>query len=648
MSVQAGIWNFCGGPIDGILLEKIGNGLARHAPDSASTFLDGSIGLLYRPFHRNMDSRRESQPHVTPAKNVITWEGRLDNREALAAMLPLRPISGCTDVDIVGAAFDQWGPTCFQKFVGDWAFAGWNPAVKKLTLAIDYMAIKHLYYYRTSDAIIWCSDLETLVLELRDQFRLDDLYVAGYLSHAPAPGHTPYLDIRTVEPGHFVEIHHGVPSSLCYWYLDPEATTCHKTDAGYEEHFRHMFRQAVSRRLRSDAPILADLSGGLDSSSIVCMADDIIAKVGAGTPRIDTYSHYDLGEPDGDDLQYVKIVEKKRGREGHRLNIGNYPNSILPERSSFFVAPGRVGYSPELRQDHLRIWERGGYKTSLSGVGGDELLGGVPDPGPELADLLVQGRFLNFARQTAAWSLVKRMPWIHLAIRAIALLAPSQIRALCTHEGAVAPWIHRGFAKKWRLSLRQLGPSGSYGTRLPSRQEFARTVAALARTQASELTCTSGLGEKQYPYLDRDLVEFLFSIPREQLIRPGQRRSLMRRALCGLVPDEILSRRTKGTVSRRPLVALAQDWRELEKILDSPLVAQFGYVDKLTFLNALLGAKSGNIPQLLPLLRALSLELWLRDVTERGLVRPPAGGVADHESVRSGFFENDSAQWERM
>jgi asparagine synthase (glutamine-hydrolysing) len=225
-------------------------------------------------------------------------------------------------------------------------------------------------------------------------------------------------------------------------------------------------------------------------------------------------------------------------------------------------------------------------------------------------------------RQVTAWSLVKRRPWIHIALRAAALLAPVPIQARLMKEAEPAPWITAAFGKSFRLSLRQLGPVDRFGFWLPSRQTCARTAVAMSRLMAQSDDSIAGR-ETHYPYLDQDLVGFVLSVPREQLIRPGQRRSLMRRALRSVVPDEILSRRTKGTIARRPLQAVATDWKELDKLLDSSLSAQCGYVNQWQFRDALLKAKQGDAPQLVRLLQTLSFEFWLQQLARRNLVRLP-------------------------
>jgi asparagine synthase (glutamine-hydrolysing) len=139
----------------------------------------------------------------------------------------------------------------------------------------------------------------------------------------------------------------------------------------------------------------------------------------------------------------------------------------------------------------------------------------------------------------------------------------------------------------------------------------------MASTPPSILCCE----ERRYPYLDRELVEFLASIPAEQLLRPGERRSLMRRALAHLVPKEILERKTKQVSVRRYMVALDSHWRDIETLLGSSLVAGREVADSQLLWQALHAARNGHAPQLIRLLRILAVELWLRDMRDRRIVR---------------------------
>jgi asparagine synthase (glutamine-hydrolysing) len=625
MSIQAGIWQLDDAPADQKLLARLSQDAAQFGPDGETIRVDGPTAMLHRPFHTTQEARLERQPYVTARGSVITWDGRLDNRDELASLLGIAPKSQWTDVALVALAFDRWASGCFSKLVGDWAICVWEPGDRTLTFAVDYMAVRHVYYYLSKTRLIWCSHLAPLVLNAGERFTVDDEYLAGYMALSQEPDYTPYKQIRAVRPGHFARVCNGSVSVHAYWAPNPKVRIHYKTDAEYEEHFRDVFRQAVRRRLRSNAPVLAELSGGLDSSSIVCMADDILNHEGAQTPRLDTLSYYDLSEPQGDDLPFLTKVQKKRGRKGHIFDVQKYPNSLFPHLASFQVTPGGLGGSSQAEEDYLRMWNGGGFKVLLSGIGGDEMLGGVPDPSPELADLIVRLRPLRFAKRTAEWSLVKRRPWIQLAFQAALLLAPAKLQARLSTLCEVAPWMEPRFAKHVGLPVRQLGATERFGFWLPSRQQCAQTVALMSWQMAA--TREAGGEERRYPYLDQNLVEFLIAIPREQLLRPGERRSLMRRALIGIVPPEILARRTKATSARRPMRALENDWSRLESLFDSPLATvRLGYFDESKFREAFTDAKSGKAPQLVRLLRALALEFWMRDAGQRGLIHLAAAG----------------------
>src|SRR5580692_3164246 len=127
MSVQAGVWNFDGKPVDRRLLTQFTESLKNQGPDGESCYVAGSTALLYRPFHTTLESRREKQPHRSGRGFVITWDGRLDNGHDLIAELGLQRETSPTDVAVVAAAFDRWETDSFRRLIGDWAVSIWKP-----------------------------------------------------------------------------------------------------------------------------------------------------------------------------------------------------------------------------------------------------------------------------------------------------------------------------------------------------------------------------------------------------------------------------------------------------------------------------------------------------------------------------------------
>jgi asparagine synthase (glutamine-hydrolysing) len=639
MSAQVGVWNIDGRPIDSALLDQFSSAIAPYAPDGKRSYTNGPIGISYRPAYTTVESRLERQPYVFDQCRVITWDGRLDNGPDLINQLSEIPMPSRTDVEIVAAAFVRWGTACFQRLVGDWALSIWDPSQRTLLLAKDYIGIRHLFYHVTDERTIWCTHMAAIVTLTAAPLALNDEYIAGYLASYPRAHLTPYREIQSVPPGTFVTIRNGNPIVHRYWAFEPKRRIHYPTDTEYEEHFRYVFRQAVRRRLRSDSPILAELSGGLDSSSIVCMADDLIAQGEVQTPKLDTASYYDSHSLAADERPYFTKIEERRGRVGHHFDIHAFGDFFSLDFHGFSAAPGLSERTGGLRAAISDLVRREGYRVVLSGIGGDEFLGGVPDPRAQLADLIVLPRPILLIKQLMRWSLIKRRPWIQLLLDTLVRLLPLRLRAAFTPESKIAPWINTTFARRYRLGVRQLGAQGNHGFWLPSRQEHAQTFITMTRQFAYAPQHFWGFEEKRYPYLDQNLIEFVLAIPPTQLLRPGQRRSLMRRALEGVVPAEILSRRTKGGVSGTALAAFQTAWPELQELFSSPLSARMGYVDQTRFLDSLLAAKHGDREQLLYLLRTIYLELWLRGLEARGIIRldlkstlSMARGLAQQES----------------
>ena len=624
MSVQFGRWNWEGQPSAPGYIEKVSAALAPYGPDSNEAYSKGGIKILYRAFHTTRESRRETQPHISPSGAVITWDGRLDNRAELISDLRDSLTIASTDVAIVAAAYEKWGSDCFAKLIGDWALSIWNPINRSLLLAKDSIGTHHLFYSFDNHQVTWSTILDPLVRFAGKTFAICEEYIAGWLSMFPATHLTPCVGIHSVPPSSFVLLRAERHTVNKYWDFDPEKKIRYRSDAEYEEHFRTVFAKAVQRKLRSDRPVLAELSGGRDSSSIVCMADTVIARGAAETPRLDTISYYDDSEPNWNERPYFTKVEEKRGRTGWHINVGaqdpeEKPESGLPPESPcdrFVQTPGYNGQpSPQVRM----CLTSQGSRVMLSGIGGDEVMGGVPTPTPEFEDLLARAKFGALAHQLKVWALEKRKPWLHLFWEAARGFFPPALVGVPKYVRPV-PWLQVNFVRRYRAALtgypsrtRLFGP-------LPSFQDNVGTLDALRRQLARTALPFDPHFEKRYPYLDRSLLEFMFAIPREQLVRPAQRRSLMRRALVGVVPDEILNRKTKAFVARSPLVEISTDWAHFVGITQDMVSGSLGIVDSERLHAALQKARRGEELPMVMLNRTLCLEGWLKDLRALGIV----------------------------
>src|SRR5262249_51961638 len=153
----------------------------------------------------------------------------------------------------------------------------------------------------------------------------------------------------------------------------------------------------------------------------------------------------------------------------------------------------------------------------LSGTGGDEMNGQPLDPCVLMADLLLELRLAELGRQLTKWSFRMRRPWIQVLLQSILQLLPISVRAQFAENGKVESWVSPGFARKYSMSARQLEKVRRIDWQRPSARDAIQTIETLRR----QLTFTSpSLLEKRLPYLDKDLMEFLTSVPLDQLLRP--------------------------------------------------------------------------------------------------------------------------------
>lgn len=649
MGVQFGIWNFDGKPVDREYLAKATAAVSPYAPDDLGCYSGVDASVIYCAFHTTKESRRETQPHISSEGFVLTWDGRLDNRSELIRELRNDSAHSATDVAIVAAAYQQWKSKCFGRLIGDWALSVWDINTRSLILAKDAIGTRHLYYSIDQNVVTWSTVLDPLVLFAGRTFSVCEEYIAGWLSFFPATHLTPYVGIYAVPASCSVLIEPGKHSVSKYWDFDPGKRIRYKSDSDYEEHFRTVFTETVRRTLRSDCPILAELSGGMDSSSIVCMADNVIAHGVAEAPRLDTLSYYNDSEPNWNERPYFIKVEQKRGRTGCHIDVDS--EELLPrelESDRFEATPNSgSGHPSKAGRQFNDCLSSNGNRVVLSGIGGDEVMGGIPTPTPALQDLLAKAQFGALAHQLKVWALDKRKPWFYLLHEAVRGFLPLPW-IIVPKTKRPAHWLSTDFGERNHDALRGYNSRIKLFGPLPSFQDNIATLEALRRQMACSPLPSEPAYEKRYPYLDRDLLEFMYAIPREQLVRPGHRRSLMRRALVGIVPGELLNRKRKAFLARTPMIAISKEWLGLVQLSDHMICGSLAIVNPRQFSEALQKARMGREVAMTTLMRTLAAELWLRTLEDRGLLSGVTDGsknasaLGRHSAPRFHIFRKSS------
>lgn len=422
-----------------------------------------------------------------------------------------------------------------------------------------------------------------------------------------------------------------------------KATIQYSSDDEYEEHFFAFLVQSVERRDDPGAPVLAQLSGGMDSSSIVCTSDHI-RKLRNEPELLDTISFFDDSEPTWDEKPYFSIVETARRKTGIHLETSYMDRTFEPHDASHgaYLLPGADSSTIERESRIQSSIAPKEYRSILSGIGGDEVLGGVPRPEPELADYLTRGQLGLLLKQTLKWCLMDRRPFVH-ALLGVAKYTYDLYTEPRADQISMPPWITESLQKTYRGIAKTDVTSHRCQGLTPSSISQGLAWWSIMETLPHAYPGILSRPEYRYPYLDRQLVDYLFSIPREQLLRPGRRRSLMRRALKGIVPHEVLERRRKAYQVRGPLVALQQARHKVDRLFSNARICQMGFVDPARLQAAIdLSNKTNDVKLWIPIVRAIALELFLQG-TEVTLSRNP-GSNGHHQYP----LQNDGANKIRM
>lgn len=618
MSALAGILNLNGAPVDRRLLDEFGRRLAWQGPDGGGYKQTETAAIVFRAHHTDRESKRERQPLVSSAGDILAWDGRLDNRDELISQLRGHVDHVSTDVEIVMASRLKWGMGFLPHLIGDFALSLWQPSTRTLVLARDAFGTRPLYYQASSQSLVWSSDLASLLDLSTLPIEVDRVYVAGYLNSTPDLERTAYSNIRSVRPGCALIVSDKRIEKREFWRPESGREIRYRTDSEYEEHFRDLFRHAVRCRLRADGPVWAELSGGLDSSSIVCMADQIIESGEADTSQLETVSYVYDNAPASDERKFIGEVETRRGQRGHHFHEDESVGRFLDLNLAGIVRPNPT-YRFTARHDWVRAQMRqSGSKVLLSGVAGDNLLWSGAEISPELADLLVQLKPGSLHRQISLWSRATRDSYAGTFWRAAVLPSlPGSLRSRLSSKLSTPTLIDRDFAKQIELVDRSTHLSDAWGFELPSARAQARMLLSAIRAVASCYYRDRVSTEYRFPFLHRPLVEFLLAIPMGQKLRPGENRSLQRRALKHVLPPAVLTRQSKRWSTEALCRTLANNWREVEKLFKQPRVCEYGFVDATAFAETAKLIRHGMQNVNGELLGVLAVELWLRALESR-------------------------------
>lgn len=515
----------------------------------------GQMGLGHRRLSIIDLSAGGHQPmHSADGRHSIVFNGEIYNYLELRQELTAagRTFRSQSDTEVLLAAWSQWGPTCLPRLVGMFAFAVFDREQGTLTCARDAFGIKPFLYAAKPGQFCFASELAALVALRGEGATLNHQRVYDYLVHGDydSGDDTFVEDIRHLPPASWmrVDIKRGIAEPPIRWWSPSLEQRCTLSFADAAAGLREIFLRNVRLQLRSDVPLGAALSGGIDSSAVVCAMRHI-----APDAPIHTFSFVARGSPVSEEA-WIAQVNHHVGAQAHIIEVD--PHEMANDLDDMIKAQGEPFGSTSIYAQYrvFKLARDCGVTVTLDGQGADELLGGYMGyPGQRLLSLIEQGEWLraaDFLRHWAQWP--DRTILRGLKMLLAQVVRPSvyqQLRAL--GGGETAPhWlrIDRLTERGVQPRFPNLRPAETkHGRRLTSELAWScvkRGLPALLRH--GDRNSMRFSVESRVPFLTRELAEFTFSLPEEHLVSNlGETKSVFRAAMRGLVPDKILDRRDK-------------------------------------------------------------------------------------------------------
>ena len=511
------------------ILEKMTETLAKRGPDDTNIWTDVHVGFGHKRLVV-VDPERGKQPMVkTKQENRYTlcYNGELYNTEDIRKELLLKGYSfhGHSDTEVLLTAYIEWKEKCVDYLNGIFAFAVWDQERELLFIGRDRLGVKPLFYYETATGFIFGSELKAIlahpdVNRALDQEGLSEVFGLG---PSRSPGSGVFKGVKELRPAHALTFSKDGLKIWRYWNVksEPHQDSLDET----AEKIRYLFTDAVTRQLVSDVPLCTFLSGGLDSSAIAGIAANAFQKEGKG--QLHTYSV----DYEGND-QFFKSNEFQPDSDGAFINkmtetfntIHHYSVISQEQLAEDLIEAVHVRDLPGMADvDSSLLWFcreiKKDFVVSLSGECADEIFGGYPWF-HRLDDLNRSG-----------------FPWM---------------RSIDERQGLLKDhWQERLNLKEYSLSKYQQMVSetpildGESKQDAQRRELFYINMLSFMTTlldRKDRMSMGASL-EVRVPFADHRLVEYVWNVPWEMKMVGNREKGILRRALEGLLPEEVLYRK---------------------------------------------------------------------------------------------------------
>jgi asparagine synthase (glutamine-hydrolysing) len=550
---MCGIAGFVGHPVGGASAAIPLRSLAHRGPDDSGWVAHSSKGpfpvlLLHRRLSILDLSAAGHQPMASAdGRHTIVFNGEIYNyRELRDELQQIGSVFRTqTDTEVLLQAYIQWGPACLRRLIGMFAFAVLDERRRTLFLARDFFGMKPLYYVKSAQGFAFASEIKALLdwLPLKRTVQPQRLFEYLRFGQTDHGADTLWGEIRQVPAAHSLAVpldHPERGDPVRYWNLPTEAPL----DLSFDEaaqHVRDKFLQNIRLHLRSDVPVGAALSGGVDSSSIV-------AGMRLVAPQAELHAFsFIADDPAVCEEKWVDLVGTHAGAIVHKVRANS--DDLLVDFDHLIYTQDEPFGSTSMYAQYcvFRHAREHGIKVMLDGQGADEMLAGyhlfVP---ARLGSLLRQGRWMEACRFARRASQLPGMRgYMRLWLQAGRLLLPS-IGTRMIGRWLMPDWLNARWFQDRGVAM---APTSNARQRDMMREELRQMVSATSLPMLLRYEDRNSMAssiESRLPFLTPDFADFLLRLPEEYILgRDGTSKSVFRQAMRGIVPDAILDRRDK-------------------------------------------------------------------------------------------------------
>ena len=624
MSAITGIFYRDGRSVDSKKIKKMNNILRHRGPDGSKIWFEGPVAFGHQMLYTTPESLKENLPYMDNDSGlIITADARIDNREELSELLGLDNTENVPDSLFILKAYEKWAESCPKKLLGDFAFAIWDSKNEQLFCARDHMGIKPFYYYLSEDLFLFSTEIKALFSNIEIPRRLNKVMIGDYLLYQLNDKKiTFYEEIYRIPNGHYISLDFNKNQIARYWELNINEEINFDSDEDYISKFKEIFFEAVKCRLRSVSQVGSLLSGGLDSSSIVCTAKVILDEE---NKKLDTFSAVFDEIIQCDERPYIESVLSKTDFESHYVTVDN--TSPLCNYKDFFWHFDQPFYAPNLFM-HWKLFEeaqKNGINIILDGFDGDTTLS---RNNRYLADLAADMHWSELAQELILLNKNSKKNIIELLIeKVIAPISPESFKKVLLTQKMLVPkqWqrnnkfniINNEFIENYSIieryqhfyeeKLKKSNNSKKYHLFRLNSGSF-QFIFELVDSIGGALDI-----EVRFPFFDVRLVEYSLSLPPEQKYNKGWDRILMRQSMENILPSKVQWRQQKTSLA--PNFNHGLIMFEKNKIIDllkNESIQEYINIDSLKkIINNI--DKNQDHSSLINIWKCLTIAIWLKE-----------------------------------